>query len=548
MQQVSDALKAELVAKLINHDLSVYEVAAQYHINPPTVYLWLREQGQLYSEAQLLTPEFFNLSGQAYYVVAQLGLDSAQATTPAASVAAPTTEAETTSAAAPAALTSAATEVAAPAATLSSDASAASDIAVPSPENAAALEQNAAPESAVAPKTSPEQDVVPEQGAALESAEVPESAAGEQVSTPVAAAPTMAFPTPETKSAELEDLNSKLGLSARPAAEDEAQADGETQTETRAAVKQPLRAVPLPEDDESEVEDDAFSNANWDDTGDVEEMELELPPSAPDAPKAATADAAAEESAEEDEELSAEEKELLLRRLERQEVPVNVISEAYDIPQFILYQWLKERKEQRAQAQAQKEAQERAAQEAAEAAKAEERRAAREAARATASGAAIATKERDGRGMKVSGDRKIRIVALATTGLMSNAMLAESFHVSVSLVSSLLREVREEGLLPWCLSLRKLDSEHPAAADLIAREQKEKQPEINFSQISVIKLAAVDAHLNQGLSLAKAATTFSLSISTLYSWVKKAKEQGFEAWAQSAGMSEDDLAWLKPRV
>ena len=29
MQQVSDALKAELVSKLVNHDLSVYEVAVQ---------------------------------------------------------------------------------------------------------------------------------------------------------------------------------------------------------------------------------------------------------------------------------------------------------------------------------------------------------------------------------------------------------------------------------------------------------------------------------------------------------------------------------------
>ena len=72
MQQVSDALKAELVSKLVNHDLSVYEVAAQYHINPPTVYLWLREQGQLYHEAQRLTPEFLNLSGKAYYVVDHL--------------------------------------------------------------------------------------------------------------------------------------------------------------------------------------------------------------------------------------------------------------------------------------------------------------------------------------------------------------------------------------------------------------------------------------------------------------------------------------------
>ena len=73
MQQVSDALKAELVSKLVNHDLSVYEVAAQYHINPPTVYLWLREQGQLYHEAQRLTPEFLNLSGKAYYVVDHIG-------------------------------------------------------------------------------------------------------------------------------------------------------------------------------------------------------------------------------------------------------------------------------------------------------------------------------------------------------------------------------------------------------------------------------------------------------------------------------------------
>ena len=387
-------------------------------------------------------------------------------------------------------------------------------------------------------------------------------------STPVSApaeavtpAATMAFPTPETKISVLEDLSSKLGVAtltaSERAAEEEAQAAVRaaqaqvdqaqaaevkvptTQELAQAIVPQPLRGKPVPEEDEAEVVDDCTTD-NWGDVGNLDDMELELPASTAAAPEAQAEEDEASE--EDDDELTEEEKDELLSRIERHEVTVNFISDAYDIPQFIIYQWLKERELKRAQAQAEEEAKEREAQEAAAAAEA----AARKEARAKASGADLVVKERDGRGMKVSGDRKIRIIALATTGLMSNAMLAESFHVSVSFVSVLLREVREEGLLPWCLSLRNLDKEYLGAADLIAREQKEKQPEVAFAQISAFKLAAVDAVLNRGLSVNKTATIFGLSGATLNYWIKKAKEQGLEAWAKGAGISEEDFVWLTP--
>lgn len=546
MQQVSDALKAELVSKLVNHDLSVYEVAAQYHINPPTVYLWLREQGQLYHEAQCLTPEFLNLSGKAYYVVDHIGTATPSAAAAPAPAAANVAQTET-----PAATTAdaAVTAPAAPSPAVDSESS--------SPAAAQNTVANAVPEATVVDTTS----------AAPESADVPSTESSAPASAPAEAvtpAATMAFPTPETNISVLEDLSSKLGVAAltasERAAEEEAQAAVRaaqaqvaqeqaqvadvkmptTQELAQAIVPQPLRSKPVPEEDEAEVVDDCTTD-NWGDVGNLDDMELELPAST-----AADPEAQAEEdeaSEEDDDELTEEEKDELLSRIERQEVSVNTVSDAHDIPQFIIYQWLKERELKRAQAQAEEEAKEREAQEAAAAAEA----AARKEARAKASGADLVVKERDGRGMKVSGDRKIRIIALATTGLMSNAMLAESFHVSVSFVSVLLREVREEGLLPWCLSLRNLDKEYLGAADLLAREQKEKQPEVAFAQISAFKLAAVDAVLNRGLSVNKTATIFGLSGATLTYWVKKAKELGLEAWAKGAGISEEDFVWLTPR-
>lgn len=546
MQQVSDALKAELVSKLVNHDLSVYEVAAQYHINPPTVYLWLREQGQLYHEAQRLTPEFLNLSGKAYYVVDHIGT-----ATPAAAAAPAPEAAHAVSAEAPAenAPDAAAAVPAAPSPAVDSESS--------SPAAAQNTVANAVPEATVVDTTS----------AAPESADVPSTESSAPASAPAEAvtpAATMAFPTPETNISVLEDLSSKLGVAAltasERAAEEEAQAAVRaaqaqvaqeqaqvaevkmptTQELAQAIVPQPLRSKPVPEEDEAEVVDDCTTD-NWGDVGNLDDMELELPASTAAAPEAQAEEDEASE--EDDDELTEEEKDELLSRIERQEVSVNTVSDAHDIPQFIIYQWLKERELKRAQAQAEEEAQEREAQEAAAAAEA----AARKEARAKASGADLVVKERDGRGMKVSGDRKIRIIALATTGLMSNAMLAESFHVSVSFVSVLLREVREEGLLPWCLSLRNLDKEYLGAADLLAREQKEKQPEVAFAQISAFKLAAVDAVLNRGLSVNKTATIFGLSGATLTYWVKKAKELGLEAWAKGAGISEEDFVWLTPR-
>ena len=563
MQQVSDALKAELVSKLVNHDLSVYEVAAQYHINPPTVYLWLREQGQLYHEAQRLTPEFLNLSGKAYYVVDHLETAAPAAAAAPAPEAANVAQAEAPAATAPDATATAPVEPSTAAVAESSSpavhdavASAASETVVSQATVAAAQDAvaSAALEAVVAEDTAAA-TVTPEST----DSSTPVSAPAEAV-TPAA---TMAFPTPETKISVLEDLSSKLGVAAltasERAAEEEAQAAVRaaqaqvaqeqaqvaevkmptTQELAQAIVPQPLRGKPVPEEDEAEVVDDCTTD-NWGDVGNLDDMELELPASTAAAPEAQAEEDEASE--EDDDELTEEEKDELLSRIERHEVTVNFISDAYDIPQFIIYQWLKERELKRAQAQAEEEAKEREAQEAAAAAEA----AARKEARAKASGADLVVKERDGRGMKVSGDRKIRIIALATTGLMSNAMLAESFHVSVSFVSVLLREVREEGLLPWCLSLRNLDKEYLGAADLIAREQKEKQPEVAFAQISAFKLAAVDAVLNRGLSVNKTATIFGLSGATLNYWIKKAKEQGLEAWAKGAGISEEDFVWLTP--
>lgn len=561
MQQVSDALKAELVSKLVNHDLSVYEVAAQYHINPPTVYLWLREQGQLYHEAQRLTPEFLNLSGKAYYVVDHLETAAPAAAAAPAPEAANVAQAEAPAATAPDATATAPVEPSTAAVAESSSpavhdavASAASETAVSQATVAAAQDAvaSAALEAVVAEDTAAA-TVTPEST----DSSTPVSAPAEAV-TPAA---TMAFPTPETKISVLEDLSSKLGVAtltaSERAAEEEAQAAVRaaqaqvaqaqatevkmptTQELAQAIVPQPLRGKPVPEEDEAEVVDDCTTD-NWGDVGNLDDMELELPASTAAAPEAQAEEDEASE--EDDDELTEEEKDELLSRIERHEVTVNFISDAYDIPQFIIYQWLKERELKRAQAQAEEEAKEREAQEAAAAAEA----AARKEARAKASGADLVVKERDGRGMKVSGDRKIRIIALATTGLMSNAMLAESFHVSVSFVSVLLREVREEGLLPWCLSLRNLDKEYLGAADLIAREQKEKQPEVAFAQISAFKLAAVDAVLNRGLSVNKTATIFGLSGATLNYWIKKAKEQGLEAWAKGAGISEEDFVWLTP--
>lgn len=538
MQQVSDALKAELVSKLVNHDLSVYEVAAQYHINPPTVYLWLREQGQLYHEAQCLIPEFLNLSGKAYYVVDHIGTATPSAAAAPAPAAANVAQTETPAA------TTADAAVTAPAEP--------SPVAVP--ESSSPAVQNAVTSAASEAAMAQDTATAPE---STESS-APVSAPAEAV-TPAA---TMAFPTPETNISVLEDLSSKLGVAAltasERAAEEEAQAAVRaaqaqeaqaqatevkvptTQELAQAIVPQPLRGKPVPEEDEAEVVDDCTTD-NWGDVGNLDDMELELPASTAAAPEAQAEEDEASE--EDDDELTEEEKDELLSRIERQEVSVNTVSDAHDIPQFIIYQWLKERELKRAQAQAEEEAKEREAQEAAAAAEA----AARKEARAKASGADLVVKERDGRGMKVSGDRKIRIIALATTGLMSNAMLAESFHVSVSFVSVLLREVREEGLLPWCLSLRNLDKEYLGAADLLAREQKEKQPEVAFAQISAFKLAAVDAVLNRGLSVNKTATIFGLSGATLTYWVKKAKELGLEAWAKGAGISEEDFVWLTPR-
>lgn len=561
MQQVSDALKAELVSKLVNHDLSVYEVAAQYHINPPTVYLWLRDQGQLYHEAQRLTPEFLNLSGKAYYVVDYLETAAPAAAAAPAPEAANVAQAEAPAATAPDATATAPVEPSTAAVAESSSpavhdavASAASETAVSQATVAAAQDAvaSAALEAVVAEDTAAA-TVTPEST----DSSTPVSAPAEAV-TPAA---TMAFPTPETKISVLEDLSSKLGVAtltaSERAAEEEAQAAVRaaqaqvaqaqatevkmptTQELAQAIVPQPLRGKPVPEEDEAEVVDDCTTD-NWGDVGNLDDMELELPASTAAAPEAQAEEDEASE--EDDDELTEEEKDELLSRIERHEVTVNFISDAYDIPQFIIYQWLKERELKRAQAQAEEEAKEREAQEAAAAAEA----AARKEARAKASGADLVVKERDGRGMKVSGDRKIRIIALATTGLMSNAMLAESFHVSVSFVSVLLREVREEGLLPWCLSLRNLDKDYLGAADLIAREQKEKQPEVAFAQISAFKLAAVDAVLNRGLSVNKTATIFGLSGATLNYWIKKAKEQGLEAWAKGAGISEEDFVWLTP--
>ena len=566
MQQVSDALKAELVSKLVNHDLSVYEVAAQYHINPPTVYLWLREQGQLYHEAQCLTPEFLNLSGKAYYVVDHIGTatpSAAAAPAPAAAnvaqtetPAATTADAAVTAPAAPAPAAANVAQTETPAATTADAAVTApaepSPVAVP--ESSSPAVQNAVTSAASEAAMAQDTATAPE---STESS-APVSAPAEAV-TPAA---TMAFPTPETNISVLEDLSSKLGVAAltasERAAEEEAQAAVRaaqaqeaqaqatevkvptTQELAQAIVPQPLRGKPVPEEDEAEVVDDCTTD-NWGDVGNLDDMELELPASTAAAPEAQAEEDEASE--EDDDELTEEEKDELLSRIERQEVSVNTVSDAHDIPQFIIYQWLKERELKRAQAQAEEEAKEREAQEAAAAAEA----AARKEARAKASGADLVVKERDGRGMKVSGDRKIRIIALATTGLMSNAMLAESFHVSVSFVSVLLREVREEGLLPWCLSLRNLDKEYLGAADLLAREQKEKQPEVAFAQISAFKLAAVDAVLNRGLSVNKTATIFGLSGATLTYWVKKAKELGLEAWAKGAGISEEDFVWLTPR-
>ena len=538
MQQISNELKTELVQKLINHDLTVFDVASHYHINPPIIYLWLREQGQLYPESELVTPEVFNLSGQAHYVVTQSSIAAAVAAQASATAAA---EASASNSAAPAPAPESSTS----AESKATESVAAPEVAAPA-EPAPEIAASAEPVPATSEVAVPVAETAPEASEVAAAPVAPTSVPFEVAAADTANSETMAFPIPKADKAELQDLNAELGLKSAPAQNEYAPAKT-----TKAHAAEPL---PLAEEaEESDGEDDDFSGDDWNQI-DLDKVDLELAPTQePEVPETATASATAESADDEDEDedsaFDAEFKAKLMQRLDRKEITVNAASDFYDIPQFMIYQWIAEHKAQQAQAAA--------AQEAAEQAAAQE---AKTAAPAPAADAASdiqpdesqAVESQEGaeskvvrRGpMFVSGDRKIKLVALACAGTMPNSKIAAGFHVSMNLLSKVVSEAKEQGLMAWCTKQRALDQEHPAAAGVLERERQEEVPQVLFGKVKAFKLAAVDAVLNHGLSGPRAAQCFGLSLPELYSWTQQAKEQGFDSWAHSIGCSASDFAWV----
>lgn len=563
MQQVSSQLQAELVQKLLNHEVTVFDIAAQYHLNPPTIYLWLREQGQLYTEAKLLELNCYNLSGKAYSVVAQAL---------AAPTSAPTEQAEQ-AAAAPAAPDVAVPEVSvvvAPSAEPSGE-----PIASASTDTDGAVVAKAA---AAMVEATPSDLLNVERESEAADAATPETpvAAAESVAglTPTHEVATMAFPTPEVPD---ESFNPELGITSVAAsvvAQEQREAQAELKAErakapapdagastsaaasAAAASELSTAAVAVPaaeqtpvkaaasnwDESEDEADDDDWSGDDWAQVDLDDDTPLELP-TAPEEPHQVAAAAADDDT----EELSAELKNSILDRIERQEITVNAAADTYDVPQFMIFQWIAARKEQQAQAKAELEAKERAEQEAAAEAK-RQARAIALAAWAPEENTETADEVNKGRRgpLRISGDRRIRLMALMLSG-MSVGQISKSMHVSSMFYYQCVHELEDAGLLAWCSAQRKLDQTHPSAPAVLEKELSEDQPEINFSKVNAFKLAAVDAVLNQGIAYRQAADIFGVTYQTLYAWCKKAKDEGLEQWARGAGISADDFAWLKPQ-
>lgn len=562
MQQVSSQLQAELVQKLLNHEVTVFDIAAQYHLNPPTIYLWLREQGQLYTEAKLLELNCYNLSGKAYSVVAQAL---------AAPTSAPTEQAEQ-AAAAPAAPDVAVPEVSvvvAPSAEPSGE-----PIASASTDTDGAVVAKAA--AAMVEATPSELNVERESEAA--DAATPETpvAAAESVAglTPTHEVATMAFPTPEVPD---ESFNPELGITSGAAsvvAQEQREAQAELKAErakapapdagastsaaasAAAASELSTSAVAVPaaeqtpvkaaasnwDESEDEADDDDWSGDDWAQVDLDDDTPLELP-TAPEEPHQVAAAAADDDT----EELSAELKNSILDRIERQEITVNAAADTYDVPQFMIFQWIAARKEQQAQAKAELEAKERAEHEAAAEAKRQARAIALAAWAPEENTEAVGEVNKGRHGpLRISGDRRIRLMALMLSG-MSVGQISKSMHVSSMFYYQCVHELEDAGLLAWCSAQRKLDQTHPSAPAVLEKELSEDQPEINFSKVNAFKLAAVDAVLNQGIAYRQAADIFGVTYQTLYAWCKKAKDEGLENWARGAGISAEDFAWLKPQ-
>lgn len=544
MQQVSSQLKAELVQKLLNHEVTVFDIAAQYHLNPPTIYLWLREQEQFYTEAKLLELNCYNLSGQAYWVVAQaLAAPSAAATQQV-------TAAPATPAAAVPEVSVGVTPNAEPSAEPSAD-KVAPSLAGSSPAEVATAAAKAGAADASAPEETAE---------TLAPATEVDSVAG---LTPTQEVATMAFPTPEVPDA---SFKPELGLTSgaasvvapeqreapaelkaervpAPAPETEAPASAAAAMDV-AAEHTPVKAAASNLDEsEDEADDDDWSGDDWAQVDLDDDTPLELP-TAPEAPHQVAAAAADDDDTEE---LSAELKNSILDRIERQEITVNAAADTYDVPQFMIFQWIAARKEQQAQAKAELEAKERAEHEAAAEAKRQARAIAR-AAWASEENTETAGEVNKGRRgpLRISGDRRIRLMALMLSG-MSVGQISKSMHVSSMFYYQCVHELEDAGLLAWCSAQRELDQTHPSAPALLAKELSEDQPEINFSKVNAFKLAAVDAVLNQGIAYRQAADIFGVTYQTLYAWCKKAKDEGLEQWARGVGISDSDFAWLKPQ-
>lgn len=544
MQQVSSQLKAELVQKLLNHEVTVFDIAAQYHLNPPTIYLWLREQEQFYTEAKLLELNCYNLSGQAYWVVAQaLAAPSAAATQQV-------TAAPATPAAAVPEVSVGVTPNAEPSAEPSAD-KVAPSLAGSCPAEVATAAAKAGAADTSAPEATAE---------TLAPATEVDNVAG---LTPTQEVATMAFPTPEVPDA---SFKPELGLTSgaasvvapeqreapaelkaervpAPAPETEAPASAAAAMDV-AAEHTPVKAAASNLDEsEDEADDDDWSGDDWAQVDLDDDTPLELP-TAPEAPHQVAAAAADDDDTEE---LSAELKNSILDRIERQEITVNAAADTYDVPQFMIFQWIAARKEQQAQAKAELEAKERAEHEAAAEAKRQARAIARAAWAPEENTEAAGEVNKGRRGpLRISGDRRIRLMALMLSG-MSVGQISKSMHVSSMFYYQCVHELEDAGLLAWCSAQRELDQNHPSAPALLAKELSEDQPEINFSKVNAFKLAAVDAVLNQGIAYRQAADIFGVTYQTLYAWCKKAKDEGLEQWARGVGISDSDFAWLKPQ-
>lgn len=532
MSQVSPELKAELVQKLINHELTVFDITAQYHITPTTAYLWLREQGQFFTDARLIMPEAYNLSGKARYVVAQCAGDDIEIVKrPSEQNAEPV-------------------QLAFPTLNLSSDELKA-ELGIAAPKQAEIEEMVVAvkPEPAAA---APKQEIAAEPKKEAAS-DIPEEEAEKSVAP---SASTLLAKEPEVVSAPVAEHEDETVASSDTTAEGDsvaaaqvtvaasaakAAAEPKVQTGTvSAALKAHADAAPSSDEDEDKA--DEWSGDDWAEVGNLDEMELDVAP-------AASAPENQVQAREQSHEIDAKLKETLLRRIARKELTVNAASDAYDVPQFMIYQWIAAEKELEAQKQAAQQEEERKKQEAIKAFD----EAQNLADNMTPSERAAAAKQKEAEQrceqMRVSGDRCIRAVALATTQTISLPNIAASFHMRLEALQECLKEAKAMGLLPWCLKMRKQDHDDANAYALLRQEMQEEQPEINFNRINAFRLAATDAVVTHGVAPKDAVHIFGISsYSSLYSWSGKAKKIGLKAWADSVGITESDFLWLGPQA